>query len=56
MCWIKVKRDQKHKLTTILVLGQYDAFGYEAESKHMTECIHRVRAESGGDKGLSLKV
>ena len=34
----------------------YDAFGYEAESKQMTENIHRVRAESGGDKGLSLKV
>jgi hypothetical protein len=33
----------------------YDAFGYEAQSKFMTENIRRIRAESGGDKKHSLK-
>jgi hypothetical protein len=32
----------------------YDVFGRENESKHMTENIHRVRAETGGDKSLKF--
>lgn len=34
----------------------YDVFGDEVQSKLMTDNIHRVRAESGGDEGRNLKV